>query len=85
MKTILLRAVPNPNYSHFVHYMQYLYWCSDIIINDTNFKYIILEPKNKSNTMYVKSYLKKFLDVFPNVILKKLYDKNNIYLSLIHI
>lgn len=67
---------------HFVHYMQYLYWCTDIILNDTNFKYIIIEPKNKSNVRYIESYRKKILENFPNVIFKDKYDKydkNDIY------
>ena len=57
MREIILTTTSCKNYPHFIHYMQYLYWCTDIILNDTDFKYIIIEPKNKSNGRYVKSYL----------------------------
>lgn len=62
---------------HFVYYMQFLYWCSDIILNDINFQYIIIEPKNKSNINYIKSYCKNILQKNSNVIFTNKYDKNN--------
>jgi len=61
MKSIILEANPSPHWCHFVHYMQFLYWCSDIILNDINFQYIIIEPKNKSNINYIESYCKNIL------------------------
>lgn len=61
MEKILLKTNPSKQFSHFVHYMQYLYWCSDIILNDTNFEYIIIEPTNKSNSDYIKTYLIKLV------------------------
>lgn len=79
MKKIVLETIPKKVYPHFVHYMQYLYWCTDIILNDTDFKYIIIEPENKADSHYVKSYLKKILHIFPNVTLNDKYDENNIY------
>ena len=40
MTIILLKTNPSPHWSHFVHYMQFLYWCGDIILNDSNLKLI---------------------------------------------
>lgn len=63
--------------------MQYLYWCTDIIINNTNYKYNIIEPENKSQSRYVHSYIKKILEEFPNVILNnKDYDKKSVHTEL---
>ena len=50
-----------------------------ILKNNRDFKYIIIEPENKSNAHYVKSYLKKLLHEFPNVSLNDKYDENDIY------
>ena len=77
MKTIILKTKPYKVWKHFVHYMQFLYWCSDIILNDTNFQYIIIEPKNKSTSDYIKSYCKKILKKNSNIILTNKYDENN--------
>ena len=77
MKSIILKTNPSPHWNHFVHYMQFLYWCSDIILNDINFQYIIIEPKNKSNINYIKSYCKNILKKKSNVIFTNKYNKNN--------
>ena len=85
-KKIIFEADPNDdgNYVHFVHYMQYLYWCFDIIIsyNDPKYKYIIVEPINKSNGRYVKSFLKKILNKVKNIELISMntyIDKSTIH------
>ena len=65
----------------FVHYMQYLNWCIDLILthSSANFKYIIVEPENKSNTRYVKSFLEKILRQYPNIKLVNKHNGNNFY------
>ena len=78
-KKIVLKALPFIYFGHFIHYMEFLYWCTDIILNNTNYTYIIIEPENKSNSNYVKSYLNVILKVFPNIILNNKYNKNDIY------
>ena len=78
MKKIILKTKHWPHWNHFVHYLQFLYWCSDIILNDTNFQYIIIEPKNKSDINYIKSYCKHILKKNSNVIFKNKYKKNNV-------
>jgi hypothetical protein len=83
-KKIVFKTIPNYLFTHFIHYMEYLYFCTDIILNNTSLKYIIIEPENKSNSMYVKSYLKKILDKFPNVILKDKHYNNDIYKEYIY-
>ena len=77
MKTVILETQPSGHWIHFVHYMQFLYWCSDIILNDINFQYIVIEPENKSNINYIKSYRDKILKNYSNVIFTNKYDKNN--------
>lgn len=74
------------NYSHFVHCMQYLYWCIDIIIsyNDPKYKYIIVEPISKSNGRYVKSFLKKILDKVKNIELISMNTYSGINKSIIY-
>lgn len=78
-KIIILTAKYSDHYPHFIHYMQYLYWCTDIILNDTNFMYIIIEPNNKSNGRYVKSYCLRMLQQIPNVIFTNKYEGKNVY------
>lgn len=63
-KKIVLKTDPNRHFVHFVHCMQYFYWVTDNILNDTNMFYIILEPDTlcKTNTYkskYVVGYLNK--------------------------
>ena len=36
---IVLTCHDNPHYRHFVHYMEFLYWCTDIILDD-DFHYV---------------------------------------------
>ena len=78
MESVILKAIPSPFWQHFIHYMQFLYWCSDIILNDINFQYIIIEPENKSNINYIESYCKNILKKNSNVIFTNKYDKNNV-------
>ena len=77
---IIFEAKINRQYHHFVHYMQYLYWCFDTIINynDPNYKYIIVEPINKSHGRYVKSFLKGILSKLKNIILMNEKEYYNI-------
>lgn len=77
MTTITLKTKQSAYWPHFVHYMQFLYWCSDIILNDINSKYIIIEPKNKCKIDYIKSYCKIISKNF-NVIFTDIDDKNNV-------
>ena len=83
---IIFETKPLTNYHHFVHYMQYLYWCIDIIINCNNssYKYIIVEPINKSKGRYVKSFLKKILDKVKNIELISMDTYSGIYPSTIY-
>ena len=83
---IIFETKPLTNYHHFVHYMQYLYWCIDIIINCNNssYKYIIVEPINKSNGRYVKSFLKKILDKVKNIELISMNTYSGINTSIIY-
>ena len=55
MKIIIIKTLPNKNYKHFIHYMQYLYWIADIILNKPSRTYYVVEPKNKSNGIYPKN------------------------------
>lgn len=66
---IILETLPNPHYSHFVHYMQYLYWCIDLILswNDPRYRYIIVEPTNKSDSSYVNAFLQKLTEKMKNI------------------
>lgn len=83
---IIFETNSSVHYGHFVHYMQYLYWCIDIIINCNNssYKYIIVEPINKSNGRYVKSFLKKILDKVKNIELISMDTYSGIYPSTIY-
>ena len=78
---IVLRTVPSGHYSHFVHYMQYLYWCADIVLDDDiskpdrDMKYIIVEPKNKPSARYTISFKKALLEPCPNVCFVETHDK----------
>lgn len=84
MATITLKTEKSALWSHFVHYMQFLYWCSDIILNDINSKYIIIEPENKSKIEYIKTYCKIISKNF-NVTFTNKYDKNNVnYKNIIY-
>jgi len=67
MKTVILETQPSGHWIHFVHYMQFLYWCSDIILNNINFQYIVIEPENKSNINYIKSYRDKILKNYSKI------------------
>jgi hypothetical protein len=78
-KKIVFKPLPHPLYHHFVHYMEYLYFCSDIMLNDTKLNYIIIEPINKSNSRYVKSFINTLIKKFPNLVFKKQYNKNDIF------
>ena len=88
-KKIILRTNPNPHYQHFVHCMQYFYWVTDIILDDSNYRYIVMEPETSPGiynykSKYVVSYLKKISKVIPNFILTKKYDKNDIHRKIIY-
>ena len=83
MRKIIIKTNPCIYCGHFVHYMEYLYWCIDIILNETVFECIIVEPLNKSDSRYVNSFKRKILEKFPNVtfinekrsILKKILER----------
>ena len=40
------------------HYLQYLYWCIDIVLNNQEFEYLVIEPSNKSEGRFIISGLK---------------------------
>lgn len=77
METIILKTEKSIHWSHWIHYMQFLYWCSDIILNDINSKYIIIEPENKSKIEYIKTYC-KIISKNLNVTFTDIDDKNNV-------
>lgn len=77
--TKILTAYPSPYYKHFVHYMEYLYWCTDEIICDSKFEYILIEPKNKSECRYCKDYKKKLLEKVINIRIVSKYNGNGTY------
>ena len=83
MKLIIFKAKFSNHYFHFVHYMQYIFFCIDIILNDelnnTNFKYIIIEPKSKSTSEYCNSACKHILQKCSNVIFTEEFEECNIY------
>ena len=82
-KIIIFEALPYKHYAHFIHYMQYLYWCTDIILswNDSHYKYIIVEPKNKSNGRYVEAFLQNITEKVNNIELISMSRYSHLNLS----
>ena len=78
MKIIIIKTLPNKNYKHFIHYMQYLYWIADIILKKPSRTYYVVEPKNKSNGIYPKEFSKKILEKFQNVRFININESKNI-------
>lgn len=73
---IVIRTVPNVNYPHFVHYMQYLFWAVDKVINKKDTQTIIVEPTNKSISIYCNSFKKKIKEKL-NIDFVDNYISNN--------
>ena len=78
MKTIILNTHPSVRWSHFIHYMQFLYWCCDKIFNNLDSKYFIFEPENRSTINYIKLFRKKISNNFPNVIFTNRYKYKDV-------
>lgn len=72
---LIIRTVSNVNFPHFVHYMQYLYWAVDIAVNEPEKNVIIVEPNNKSRSIYCESFKKKVKEVL-NIDFVDNYDNN---------
>lgn len=74
---IIIRTVPNVNFPHFVHYMQYLFWAIDIVIYHAESPAIIVEPNNKSTSRYCNSFKNKIKESL-NVNFVDNYENNDI-------
>lgn len=85
-KIIIFEASSSPHHIHFIHYMQYLYWCTDIILsqNDSHYKYIIVEPENKSNGRYVEAFLENITEKVNNIELISMSRYSHLNLSGIY-
>ena len=55
MDKIILQSVPFGFNKHFVHCMEYFYWVTDTILNDSNYMYIVMEPDTKMGKYGYKS------------------------------
>tara|TARA_Y100000389_G_scaffold194074_1_gene223620 strand:- start:198 stop:1088 length:891 start_codon:yes stop_codon:yes gene_type:complete len=67
MEKIVFISQPCGHYPHFVHYLQYLYWCVDIILNNNEYNCIIVEPSNKSTGRFIISFKKHILEKIKNI------------------
>lgn len=82
MLTVVFIPQSAQYYPHFAHYLQYLYWCIDITLNNNEYKYIVVEPSNKSKGRFIKSIKKDILKKVKNIVFLNRPDYNKIEPSL---
>ena len=64
---ILLKPCEWDKYGHFVHCMQYWYWVTSTVLNNTECEYICSTPKIPWKRPYVEAYLDRVLLELPNL------------------
>ena len=88
MEKIILKATPSGFAKHFIHCMEYYYWVTDTILNDSNYMYIVMEAETSPGkydyrsgcSQYVAPYIEKITKIIPNFILtREEYKGNDIY------
>ena len=75
---IHIKTVKDPfGFPHFVHTMEYFYYFTDIIVSNKSKFIIVIEPKKRYKSKYVKSYLNRILLHYDNFIFgNERYIKN---------
>ena len=64
---ILLKPCEWDKYGHFVHCMQYWYWVTSTVLNNSECEYICSTPKIPWKRPYVEAYLDRVLLELPNL------------------
>lgn len=87
MEYILLTAYFIESMRHFVHLMEYLYWCIDIILEQQNINYIINIKKTPvkdqkwflKNRRYILSFIKEIKLINKDIKFVSNYNNSNNY------
>ena len=82
MEKIVFIPQSSRYHPHFAHYLQYLYWCIDIVLNNEEFEYLVIEPSNKSKGRFIISFKKYILEKVKNIRFLSRPEFNTIKSSL---